>query len=67
MKLEDFEGGFPAEFYFFDIKEQTLKKIIIPKEAWHNTLKTFEDNDNVSHGVIFKYMSKHDTVKTQEV
>jgi hypothetical protein len=65
--LSDYEGGFPTTFYFYDIKTEKLKKIEVTEQAWNNTLKTFEDNDNISRGVIFKYMSKQDTVKTTEV
>jgi len=65
--LKDYEGGFPTDFIFFDIKDQKLKKMTVTEEAWNHTLKTFEDNDNISRGVVYKYMSKHETVQTQEV
>ena len=66
-ELSDYNGGFPATFIFHDPKDNTLKQMEVTEEAWNHTLKTFEDNDNISRSVIFKYMSKHDTVKTQEV
>jgi len=65
--LKEYDGDFPAEFYFFDIKDEKLKLMTVTEEAWNHTLKTFEDNDNISRGIVIKYMSKHDTVKTQEV
>lgn len=66
-ELSDYDGGFPAKFYFHDIEEEELKLMKVTEEAWNNTLKTFEDNDNVSRGVVNKYMSKHETVEIQEV
>jgi hypothetical protein len=65
--LKDYDGGFPAEFYFFDIEDDNLKKMKVTEEAWNNTLKTFEDNDNINRNVVIKYMSKHETVQTQKV
>lgn len=66
-KLSDYDNGFPATFYYYDIKDEKLKTMEVTEKAWNNTLKTFEDNDNITRGVVFKYLSKHDTVKTQEV
>jgi len=66
-ELSDYEGGFPAEFYFYDIQDQKLKLMTVTEQAWNNTLKTFEDNNKVSPNVVIKYMSKHDTVQTTEV
>lgn len=65
--LKDYNGGFPAEFIFYDIKDEKLKQMTVTKQAWNNTLKTFEDKNNISRGVIFKYMSKQDTVTTKKV
>lgn len=67
MNLGTYSGEFPATFYFHDIKDDTLKQMEVTEEAWNHTLKTFEDNDNISPGVVIKYMSKHETVETKEV
>jgi len=67
VALKDYDGGFPAEFYFFDIEDEKLKKMTVTEVAWNHTLKTFKDNDNISRNVVIKYMSKHDTVQTTQV
>jgi len=66
-KLSDYNGTFPAVFYFYDIEDEKLKKMGVPETVWNTTLKTFEGNNNVKPNVIFKYMSKHDNVETEEV
>jgi len=67
-RLKDLDKeGFPFEAVFLDIKDDTLKQITVTENAWNTTLKTFEDNDNISRNVIFKHLSKNDSVKTQPI
>jgi len=66
-QLSDYDGTFPAVFYFYDIEDEKLKKMGVPETVWNDTLKTFEGNNNIKPNVIFKYMSKHDNVETEEV
>lgn len=65
-QLKDYKGDFPFKVYFYDIQTQETKQMTITQEAYNEALKTFEDNDNVSESVIYKYISKHDTVTINE-
>jgi hypothetical protein len=65
--LEDYDDGFPVEAVFYDVKDQEVKEIEIPEKVWNNTLKTFENNDNVNPNVVFKYMSKQKDSKTKKI
>jgi len=65
-QLEDLDT-FPFEAVFLDIKDNTLKQMTITEQAWNNTLKTFEGNDNISRNVIFKHLSKNDTTKVDTI
>jgi len=64
-QLKDYDGDFPFTVVYYDIGSQEAKEMTITEEAYDEALKTFEDNDNVSESVIYKYISKHDTVKTE--
>jgi len=61
--LSDYNGEFPFHVVFYDIQDEKVKEMKVTEQAWNQALKTFEDNDKISEPVIFKYMSKHDTVK----
>lgn len=61
-QLEDYDGDFPVQMVFYDIQDEKVKEMEVTEQAWTEALKTFEDNNNVTESVIFKYMSKHDTV-----
>lgn len=63
--LEDYDGDFPFTVVFHDIQDNKVKEMEVSEEAWNDTLKTFGDNDNVTRSVIYKYMSKHDSVTTE--
>jgi hypothetical protein len=66
-QLEDRESGFPADFYFYDMKDDTMKMMTVTEEAWKDTLKTFREQDDVDSHIIQRYMCKQDDVNVQEV
>lgn len=64
-KLTDMKGETPFKALFYDPKDQNVKQITVTEKALDNTLKTFADTNNVSRNVVFKYMSKHDTIQPE--